>query len=340
MSPTLLLLLLLIACVAPALGGTVAATVTGQWEVGAFTVSCDASMSVSVVHSRDAGRTLWSTVPNTAWLAVGATNFSTSIWGGNFVVTDEPQWQSTQQTLTGATKTATGGVAFSGVVEVPGSAYKYTLTFEAPAANGPNQLSFAVAVAPTTAAAAAAANEVYLTYGSSADEAFFGFGAQYTHLNVKGRVVPVLTREQGVGRGLQPLTKLLNSLYHGAGGAWNTTYSPSPHYITSTNRSLFLTSPEYSVFDLRNPDRVHLKLVGPNLAIQGRILYGNSPLQVWYGLLLVCCRPGKRTPLTSLHSWCKSLPTTLAAWRPSPTGRHPRAPLWAWRVAQHRFWPT
>ena len=41
-------------------------------------------------------------------------------------------------------------------------------------------------------------------------EAFFGVGHQYTHLDLRGFRVPVLSTEKGVGRGLQPLTTIMN----------------------------------------------------------------------------------------------------------------------------------
>jgi sulfoquinovosidase len=65
-----------------------------------------------------------------------------------------------------------------------------------------------------------------------------------------GRVVPILVREQGVGRGLQPLTMPANALYNFAGGSWATTYSPIPHYITDTLESLVLDNTEIAFFDL------------------------------------------------------------------------------------------
>ena len=51
---------------------------------------------------------------------------------------------------------------------------------------------------------------VYLTFRSSAEESFWGFGTAFTVTNHKGRVVPIILTEQGIGRGVQPLTALLN----------------------------------------------------------------------------------------------------------------------------------
>lgn len=60
-------------------------------------------------------------------------------------------------------------------------------------------------------------NQIRLAYGCQEDEGFFGFGAQYSVLNMKGRELPLFLSEQGVGRGLQPVTFLLDTLSEGAG---------------------------------------------------------------------------------------------------------------------------
>ncbi|CAL5398171.1 unnamed protein product [Camellia sinensis] len=62
-----------------------------------------------------------------------------------------------------------------------------------------------------------------------------------------------------------------------AGGDWSTTYAPSPFYITSKMKSLYLEGYNYSVFDLTKHDRVQIQMHGDS--IQVRILHGNSPLE-------------------------------------------------------------
>lgn len=49
-------------------------------------------------------------------------------------------------------------------------------------------------------------------------------------------------------------------LFLRAGGSWHSSYSPVPHYITSEMKSLFLEGYEYSVFDLREKDRVQIQV--------------------------------------------------------------------------------
>ncbi|MDX1615170.1 MAG: alpha-glucosidase, partial [Candidatus Promineifilaceae bacterium] len=120
-------------------------------------------------------------------------------------------------------------------------------------------------------------NRLYLTYASSAEERFFGFGEQFSAFDLKGRRLPILVQEQGIGRGAQPVTTIVD-LVAGAGGAWHTSYAPVPHYITSQLRSLFLENYEYAIFDLRRDDRVQIALFATEM--RGRILNGDSPTKL------------------------------------------------------------
>lgn len=52
------------------------------------------------------------------------------------------------------------------------------------------------------------------------DRRVFGFGESFSHFNLKGRRVPILVSEQGVGRGEQPITATLNRQTPGVGGDW------------------------------------------------------------------------------------------------------------------------
>lgn len=120
-------------------------------------------------------------------------------------------------------------------------------------------------------------NRTYLNYNTKPSERFFGFGEQFTHFNLKGKRVPIFTREQGIGRGKQPLTLILN-LIANSGGDYHTTYAPTPHYITNKLRSISLNNYKYTVFDLRNKNRVQIETFTNKLS--GRIYYGENPKQL------------------------------------------------------------
>lgn len=121
-------------------------------------------------------------------------------------------------------------------------------------------------------------NRVFITYSSEKDERFYGFGEQFSHMEFKGRRVPILVQEQGIGRGDQPITFAANMISYRSGGNWSTTYAPSPFYMTSKMRSLYLKGHNYSIFDLTKHDRVQIQIYGSSA--EGRILNGNSPTEL------------------------------------------------------------
>ncbi|XP_024975913.1 uncharacterized protein LOC112513784 [Cynara cardunculus var. scolymus] len=121
-------------------------------------------------------------------------------------------------------------------------------------------------------------NRICFTYSSEKNERFFGFGEQFSRMDFKGRKVPIFVQEQGIGRGDQPITFAANLVSYRAGGDWSTTYAPSPFYMTSKMKSLYLEGYDYSVFDLTQDDRVQIQIRGD--CVEGRILYGSSPSEL------------------------------------------------------------
>ena len=61
-------------------------------------------------------------------------------------------------------------------------------------------------------------NRTYLTYASSPDERFFGFGEQFSFFDLKGRRLPIFVMEQGIGRGAEPITTGANLQAYGWSG--------------------------------------------------------------------------------------------------------------------------
>jgi hypothetical protein len=121
-----------------------------------------------------------------------------------------------------------------------------------------NQLQFSVDVKPITPSGdKKTADALFhnarsiLTYHCEVDEDFYGFGESFSYFNLKGRNVPILVSEQGVGRGEEPITDYLNTnVAQGVGGTWYTTYAPKPVYITNFNRTLYLNNSEVSFVNL------------------------------------------------------------------------------------------
>jgi alpha-glucosidase (family GH31 glycosyl hydrolase) len=121
-------------------------------------------------------------------------------------------------------------------------------------------------------------NRVYVTYAAEPHEHFFGFGEQFTYLDMQGKRVPIWVPEQGVGRGEQPLTFFANITNGGAGGNAFTTYAPMPFYMTDQMHALYLDNYARSVFDLRKPGRVQVQV--DSSVVYFNILDGNSPAEI------------------------------------------------------------
>ncbi|KAL5546613.1 hypothetical protein UlMin_006300 [Ulmus minor] len=121
-------------------------------------------------------------------------------------------------------------------------------------------------------------NRVLFTYSSEENERFYGFGEQFSHMDFKGKRLPIFVQEQGIGRGDQPITFAANLISYRAGGDWSTTYAPSPFYMTSKMKSLYLEGYDYSIFDMTKHDKVQIQIHGNS--VQGRILHGNSPAEL------------------------------------------------------------
>ncbi|KAH7677316.1 Alpha-glucosidase protein [Dioscorea alata] len=132
-------------------------------------------------------------------------------------------------------------------------------------------------------------NRVFITYSSESDERFYGFGEQFSHMEFKGKRVPILVQEQGIGRGDQPITFASNLVSYRSGGDWSTTYAPSPFYMTSKMRSLYLEGYCYSVFDLTKRDRVQIQIYEGSA--EGRILNGTSPVALIESFTEIIGRP-------------------------------------------------
>lgn len=118
------------------------------------------------------------------------------------------------------------------------------------------------------------ANRVALILAAGRGERFVGGGVQYTYPELSGRRLPLVIGEQGIGRGLQPLTFLAN-LRAGAGGSWHSSYAAAPHLIGSAMRGLCLESTEPAFIDLRRPGELRVELLAGRMA--GRMYAGDTP---------------------------------------------------------------
>ena len=115
------------------------------------------------------------------------------------------------------------------------------------------------------------ANRVYITASSPADEKVFGHGVQYTSVNHKNKRIPVFISEQGIGRGLQPITGALNAFAGGAGGNEFTSYGCKAQFMTDTRRGGMLFNSEGSVWDWGAEDGKAVEMEVFGYPVEGRL---------------------------------------------------------------------
>lgn len=104
--------------------------------------------------------------------------------------------------------------------------------------------------------------KLFLTCASNANEDFYGFGAQASFASLKNQSVPIFSREQGVGRGDEPITDVLNTFStFFSGGDRFTAYTAIPSYITTDGNVFYLSDKTtgYANFDLTKLDSVTVR---------------------------------------------------------------------------------
>lgn len=124
-------------------------------------------------------------------------------------------------------------------------------------------------------------NRLYLSYSCGNNEQFFGFGEQPSRFNHKGKRVPILIQEQGIGRGdkivQDPITNALLGLTLGnSKGDDYSTYKSIPHYISSKSNSLYLENYEYAEFDFTKNNQIQIEVYSNRL--EANIIYARNPL--------------------------------------------------------------
>ena len=235
---------------------------------GEFEIAWDGDSRTLSIGS--AGRELWANVPGRAFIGGAAARGEVEEERGSFFARDDRQAICADQTV--ESLAVDGGLALvSGRLICPDvrrQGVPYVLRFEAEGPREAQRLRFVLRLVEPEL------NRAFLTLAMEPDERAFGFGVRYSHLDFRGRRVPILVQEQGIGRGAQPVT-LGADLTARAGGSWRSTYAPVPHLLTSRPRSLALASSELSYFDLRRDDRVQIEVWSSQ--VEGVVFAGDSP---------------------------------------------------------------
>lgn len=199
---------------------------------------------------------------------------------GNFKITDVDHKKCTGQRISRVTRSAWNGSAnnqaavvhttLSGCGNVTASAAFYV------PAELPDRIAFHINVDPGTKTDPV--TKLFFTYRSSPSEDFYGLGGQASFASLKNTSVPIFSREQGVGRGDQPTTRLEDKDSFFAGGDHFTTYHAIPQYISSNARVFHLAqeSTAYVNFDFTNPQAVTVRYAA--LKVDGYFMQASSML--------------------------------------------------------------
>ncbi|KAH8555350.1 glycosyl hydrolases family 31-domain-containing protein [Umbelopsis sp. PMI_123] len=258
------------------------AVAEAEYNTGNFSIVIDAQ-KLNVIVKNSAGRVVWKSIHNYPFVqSTLGHDYIGDGEGGCFKIEEHDERLTVLQTITTVKHTDKSVTIQGGIGHklVPPTHTDYTFTF---IELSPKHLQFQVRVGKEGVPLQSNSyRRVIITYESHKEEDFYGFGEQFSYGTLKGQKVPILVREQGVGRGAQPITAILNSrpeiFGEFAGGDSFTTYAPIPQYITTDNRCVFLENNEYSSFDLRKPDRVVIRVNSP--VATGRVVDGDSMLEL------------------------------------------------------------
>ncbi len=95
-------------------------------------------------------------------------------------------------------------------------------------------------------------NRLWLRLPAVQEEHVTGGGEQFSALDLRGKIWPIWTREQGVGRNkLTEITRLADAS-DGGGGDYHTTFFPQPTFVSSRLYFSHLENYEYSELDFRD----------------------------------------------------------------------------------------
>ena len=122
-------------------------------------------------------------------------------------------------------------------------------------------------------------NRMWLRLYAEPGEHLVGGGEQFSALDLRGRLWPIWTREQGVGRNkLTEITRLADAL-DGSGGDYYTTFYPQATLVSSRLCFMHLENTEYAELDLREEACSEIALWS------GQARFGFGTAETYEGLL-------------------------------------------------------
>ncbi|SMR41549.1 unnamed protein product [Zymoseptoria tritici ST99CH_1E4] len=214
----------------------------------------------------DSGNSIWKTVPEKPFISASAGNDSVTGRDGAFNITQVDLDTCQDQDIKTIKEIAWDGTISGKAAQISGllsncgnATAPYQLTFWVPASLS-DRVAFYLNISASTNAARPL-KKLYFSFASSASEDFYGLGGQGSFASLKNNSFPILTREQGVGKGDEPITSLLNANGAITGGSKFTSYTAVSSYISTDGNLFHLTdeSTGYANFDFTKPDEVTIR---------------------------------------------------------------------------------
>ncbi len=230
---------------------TVAPTAVGTWSIGDVEVTLDEA-GLRVIDTARDGLVVFDSPPQGPFLAAVLGDVAWTEYRGYFWPDTRHRCDLVDQEVRSATDDG-GRLQISGVLTGCDEVREFSVDVRP----GPELGDVALDVAARNVDAVA------LVSGRTPGAGVHGFGEHFASFDLSGRVIPLVVREQGVGRGQQPLTVLADLTNRGAGGTEEMTYAAWPSFTTGDVRGVGLDpaaeqSHAFAVADTRRDDRVVL----------------------------------------------------------------------------------
>lgn len=238
---------------------------------GTYEVALE-SESLSILEGND---TIWSSGSVWPFISASVGNDVISSADGAFNITNIDEQKCKGQNISSidivskANGTLDYSLSISGYLLNCGPAVApYTLTFWLPE-HLDEHLAFNVEIENSSLPNEVPLDKVFMTLPSTLHEGIYGLGAQASFGSLKNQTVPVFTREQGVGRGDDPITSMQNEDGEFHGGDEFTTYTANPSYITTNGGFFYLPelSTGYTTFHFEDPHSIELRC--DSLSVEG-----------------------------------------------------------------------
>jgi alpha-glucosidase (family GH31 glycosyl hydrolase) len=275
----------------PSCSDLISTLLATRFELGSFVIEWSSEQQLKVFHVSSPERSIWSTSRGHPFLfaAHGDAQFSES--RGFFKVRDS-SWEPTSSQSLDTAERRPDGIHFTGRLSSDVEIAAWCLRFYAI-----DDVQLGIDIQLEAVSGTPELNRICLLQESQPGEEFFGFGEQFTHLGMKGRRIPILCQEPGIGRGVQPLTWVMETLF-GAGGDWHQSSAPAPFYLTTMLRAFCLENTEYCIFDLTEGSSAQIEVFSS--ALRGRIFHGTTPLGLIEAYTRFCGR------MSALPRWMDS----------------------------------